>query len=269
MKVDILEIHKKCLDFLLNYQLTVQNFYFVPRKINNKNRLADGMYFRGNERYMVLSFWKSSDSKEYIYNINFSVDVDGHASIELSCRDDDTKLEHIIAIKKLLETNGKSFITPNGKGFIETKKARWRYFYPNDVYYLDALQDFILNEKPIVDKYVLTYPECNIPIADKELDDKYVKTLPGYNMYKDAVLKTKKTGSVTVNASEHIMMFQHNELSNEVVTYLKNNGYTSIVTDEDYVDIKAVASTGQIIFFELKTATNVKSAVRQALGQLL
>ena len=41
------------------------------------------------------------------------------------------------------------------------------------------------------------------------------------------------------------------------------------MTDEDYVDIKAVASNGQTIFFELKTATNVKNAIRQALGQLL
>lgn len=261
MKSDILDIHSRCLDFLLDYQIKSQNFYFVPRKRNNKNRLADGMYFRGNENYMVLSFWNSSDSKEFIYNINFSVDVEGHASIELSCRDDETKLEHIIEIKKLIELTRKQFK--------ETKKCRWRNFYPPNMNYLDALQDFILNEKPIIDKYILTHPECDIPLADKELDDKYVKTLPGYNAYKDAVTKTKKTGSVVVKASEHIMMFQHNELSNEIVTYLKNNGYGSVVTDEDFVDIKAVDSKGRKIFFELKTATSVKNAIRQALGQLL
>ena len=65
------------------------------------------------------------------------------------------------------------------------------------------------------------------------------------------------------------MTFQHNQLSNELVAYLKNNGYSSVVTDEDFVDIKATDSNGQKIFFELKTATTVKCAIRQALGQLL
>lgn len=260
-KVNILDIHSRCLDFLLEYQLKTQDFYFVSRKINNKNRLEEGMYFRGNEEYMVLSFWNASDSKEFIYNINFSVDVDGHASIELSCRDNDAKLPHVVAIKTLIEAGGKNFI--------ETKKSRWRYFYPKDLYYLDALQDFILNEKTIVDNYVLTHEECEIPVADKELDDKFVKTLPGYNAYKEAILKAKKTGSVVVKASEHIMMFQHNQLSNELVAYLKNNGYSSVVTDEDFVDIKAIDTNGKQLFFELKTATTVKSAIRQAIGQLL
>ena len=261
MKTDILDIHSRCLDFLLDYQLKTQDFYFVPRKINNKNRLEEGMYFRGNEAYMVMSFWNASDSKEFIYNINFSVDVEGYASIELSCRDNDARLPHVVAIKNLIEAAGKHFT--------ETKKSRWRYFYPKETYYLDALQDFILNEKPMVDNYVLTHPGCEIPVADKELDDKYVKTLPGYKAYEEAVLKTKKTGSVVVKASEHIMKFQHNQLSNELVTYLKNNGYSLVVTDENFVDIKAVDANGKVLFFELKTATTVKSAIRQALGQLL
>lgn len=258
---DIRDIHRECLAFLLDYQVKVQNFYFVPRKNNNKNRLAEGMYFRGNEDYLTLSFWNASDSNEYIYNISFSISVGGHAYIELSCRDDDTRLGHIVAIKELLEANGKDF---------EKKKtAKWRCDYPSDIPYLDALEEFILNEKPIVDNYVLAHPECGMPIADKALDDKFVKTLPNYKEFKEVVLKTKKTGAVVVKASEHIMRFQHNQLSNELVTYLKNNGYNSVVTDEDFVDIKAVDSGGKQVFFELKTATKVRIAIRQALGQLL
>ncbi len=45
-------------------------------------------------------------------------------------------------------------------------------FYPADRYYLDTLQDFILNEKPIIDKYLSSHVESGIPLADKELDDK-------------------------------------------------------------------------------------------------
>ncbi len=261
IKEDILDIHRKCLNFLLDYQLKVKDFYFVPRKINNKNRLEEGMYFRGNEFYMVLSFWDSADTKEFIYNINFSVDYKGRSSIELSCRDDDLKLIHIKAIKELIELNGKSFK--------ETKKARWRYFYPDGMYYLDALQDFILNEKVVIDNYIQTNKNCEIPLADKALDDKYIKTLPDYKLYRAAAVKAKKTGSVSVKASEYIMRFQHNQLSNELVTYLENNGYSSVITDENFVDIQAIDINGTKIFFELKTATKPKNAIRQAIGQLL
>lgn len=259
--MEILEIHSKCLDFLLDYQLKTPNFYFVPRKINNKNRLAQGMYFRGNENYMVLSFWDSADTKEFIYNINFAVNNKGNAYIEISCRDDEEKLTHIIAIKDLIETTGKSFK--------KVKESKWAWHYSDDCNCLEALQEFILNEKPLVDKYVLSHKECGLPLADKELDNKYVKTLPGYKVYIETATKAKKTGSVTVKASEHIMKFQHNELSNELVNYLKDNGYTSVVTDEDFVDIKATDSVGTKLFFELKTATTVKNAIRQAIGQLL
>ena len=40
MKTDILQIHKNCLDFLLDWQAEHDDFYFVPRKINNKNSMV-------------------------------------------------------------------------------------------------------------------------------------------------------------------------------------------------------------------------------------
>lgn len=260
-KTDILEVHKKCLDFLLEYQSKHDDFYFVPRKYNNKHRLEQGMYFLGNEDYMVLSFWEGGDSKEFIYNINFGVGDDLQASIELSCRDNDDRVPYVVKIKELIEGQGKQFK--------ETKVNRWRYFYPADVNYIDALQDFILNEKSIIDNYISKHPESGIFLANKDTDDKYVKKLPGYTTYINAINQAKKTGSVIAKASEYIMTFQHNNLSNELEKYLKNNGYTGVVTDEDYVDVKATDKNGNKIFFELKTVTTVKSAIRQAIGQLL
>ena len=259
MSNDIIDIHEKCLDFLLDYQRKTSEFYFIPRKINNKNRLSEGMYFRGNEKYLVLSFWNSSDSKEFIYNISFQVNAKGQASIELSCRDDDKKLPHIIAIKDII---GKDFETKN-------KKNRWRHFYPANIYFLDALSQFISEIKPKIDDYVLLHPECNLPLADKEIDDMYVKTLPIYKVYKESTTNEKTTGSVMVKPSEYFMSFQHNKLSNELVKYLNSNGYSSVVTEEDFIDIKAIDSNGKKLLFELKTATRAKSAIRQALGQLL
>lgn len=260
-KTGIKEIHKKCLDFLLEYQLKNPNFFFVPRKINNKNRLAEGMYFRGNDNYLALSFWNSSDSKEQIYNISFSIGSNGKPYLDLTCRDDDTKILHIIEIKKIIEKR-------RSPSDLIKKANRWRYLYPDDMDYLDALKDFILNEKPLIDKYVTTHPDCNIPMADVELHNKYVKTLPIYKVYKDAI-DNKKTGSTVVKASEYYMTFRHNELSNELVNYLNDNNYSSVVTEEDCVDIKAIDSDGKQLYFELKTASSVKYAIRYAMGQLL
>lgn len=261
MKTDILQIHKNCLDFLLDWQAEHDGFYFVPRKINNKNRLEQGMYFRGNDDYMVLTFWDNADSKEFIYNINWSCDSDGISSIELSCRDNLERVPYIIAVKDLIEAQGKVFK--------ETKANRWRYFYPSDKYYLDTLQDFILNEKPIIDQYLSSHAESGIPLADKELDDKYVKALPGYKGYIETIQKAKKTGAVKVKASDYIMTFQHNELSNSIVDYLKKNGYQNVKAENDHVDISCQDSLGTRILFELKTAKTVKAAIREAIGQLL
>lgn len=257
---DIIEIHEKCLDFLLEYQLKNPDFFFVPRKINNKNRLANGMYFRGNDNYLVLSFWDSSDSKEQIYNISFSVNSGGKPSIELSCRDDDTKISHIIEIKKIIDKRHKPY---------KSKKVnRWSYFYSDGIDYIDALKDFILYEKPEIDKYIKSHPDCNIPLANIEIHNKYVKPLPVYKVYKEAI-DNKKIGSTVVKASEYYMSFRHNELSNELVKYLNDKNYTCVMTDKDYVDIKAIDSDGKQVYFELKTASSVKYAIRYALGQLL
>lgn len=184
MKTNILDIHRNCLDFLLEWQSEHDGFYFVPRKINNKNRHEAGMYFRGNEDYMVLTFWDSTDSKEFIYNINWSCDSDGISSIELSCRDHANRVPYVAAVKRIIETQGKVFK--------ETKPNRWRYFYPSNRYYLDTLQDFIENEKPLIDQYLSSHLESGIPLADREVDDNYVKVLPGYKGYIESIQKAKK-----------------------------------------------------------------------------
>lgn len=72
-----------------------------------------------------------------------------------------------------------------------------------------------------------------------------------------------------VKASDYIMTFQHNELSNAMVNYLKKNGYQNVKAEDDYVDISCNDSSGKKIFFELKTAKTVKAAIREAMGQLL
>lgn len=261
MKFNIIDIHKSCLEFLLEYQSKHNDFYFVPRKINNKNRLEQGMYFRGNDDYLVLTFWNKADSKEQIYYINWACGSDGVSSIWLSCRDNDDILPYVLDVKEILESTGKKFE--------ELKKNRWRCNYPSNEYYLNTLQDFIENDKPLIDAYLKNHPESGIPLADKDIDDQFVKTLPYYKDYMESIKKAKKIGSVKVKHSEYVMSLQHNELSNMMVDYLKKMGYSKVKAEENYVDIKCVDKDGKTIFFELKTAQTVKSAIREALGQLL
>lgn len=256
-------MHRNCLNFLLKWQLEHDDFYFMPRKINNRGRLDKGMYFRGNDDYVVISFWNKTDIVDKIYLINWDCSTSGEVSITLSCRNDPKKLSYILAIKDMIEDTGKKFeqFSPN--------KNKWKWYYPSNMNYLETLEDFVTHEKPMIDEYLRAHPESDIPLADIGIDDKYVKTLPGYLDHVTNILIQKKTGDVEAVKSEYIMTLKHNELSNEMVKYLRNKGYTDVVTDKDFVDIQAIDLQGNKIYFELKTADTVKLAVRQALGQLL
>lgn len=133
-----------------------------------------------------------------------------------------------------------------GKVFKETKPNRWRYFYSSNRYYLDTLRDFIVNEKPLIDQYLSSHPESGIPLADKDVDDEYVKVLPGYKGYIESIQKSKKIGSVKIKASDYIMTFQHNELSDAMVKYLSQNGYLNVKAEDEAVRKIGLPMTDEI-----------------------
>ncbi len=262
-KLDILEMHRNCLDFLLKWQLEHEDFYFVPRKRNNRDRLDGGMYFRGSEDYLVITFWDKSDKVDKIYMINWDCNTSGEVSITLCCRNEPKTLPFILEIKDMIEATGKKFSE------YSKNKDKWKWYYPSDMGYVETLEDFVKHEKPMIDEYLRAHPESGIPLADVEIDDKYVKTLPGYLDHAAEILIQKKTGDVDAVKVEYTMTLMHNSLSNEMVKYLKCKGYTAVVTDKDFVDIQAIDPQGKKIYFELKTADTVKLSIRQALGQLL
>lgn len=219
------------------------------------------MFFRGDEDYLVLTFWDKSDKAGMIYLINWECKTSGKVAIILCCQNNPEKLPYIIDIKNMIEDTGKKFeeFSPN----------KWQWYYPADMNYIESLEDFIKHEKPMIDKYLLERPESDMPLANTEIDDKYVKTLPGYLDHVADILIQKKTGDIDAVKAEYRMTLKHNSLSNEMVKYLKSKGYTDVVTDKEFVDIQAVDPQGNKIYFELKTADTVKLAIRQALGQLL
>ena len=261
-KLDIIEMHRNCLDFLLKWQLEHEDFYFLTRKKNNSGRRDKGMYFCGNEDYIVITFWNGSDRKDHIYFINWDCNTSGKVSITLCCRNDQEKLRHIKAIKNMIEATGKKFD--------EKTKNKWKWYYPSNMNYIETLEDFVKHEKPMIDKYLRAHPESDITLADEEINNKFVKKLPGYSDHIANILIQKKTGDIeAIKADEYTMTLKHNNLSNEMVKFLKRKGYTNVVTDREFVDIQAIDPQGKKIYFELKTADTVKLSIRQALGQLL
>lgn len=223
-KLNIVDVHGKCLNFLLEYQRGNEGFYFVPRQRNNDRRLEQGMWFIGSMRYMQISFWIGQDHREKIHNIAFVIHQDNECFLEISSCDDDSKAHFLMGLIKILgERAGLEFKKFNGN--------KWTHCFNDEVYdeiYLDELLYFIENVKPIIDKY-LSETESGIKFPDKKFDDKYVKSLRPYIDFVklEKENKNKKTGTIAVKPTEHTRTLKHNELSNKLTEYLKNNSYTS------------------------------------------
>lgn len=260
----ILEMHAKCWDYLINIQKADSSFYFVPRKINKLHRLEQGYFFIGNDEYMQVSFWRGGDSYEKIHNISWGVDDDGLCFIEISAKDDADRAIYLAALVSILEQK-------TGVTYHDLKKGKWRYVYPKDIFYLDTLQSFIDSEKPIIDEYIREHLESGISMLDKEFNERYVLKQLHKKVKITTKLDAKKKleGVVSVSPSSYMMALHHNELQNAMVDYFKtNSNNTSVTTEANNVDITVKTVAGEKIFYELKTS-DVKLAIRLAIGQLL
>lgn len=262
----ILEMNKKCWDYLSNIQIKQPDFYFVPRKINKLDRLEQGYFFIGNEYYMQISFWNGGDSFEKIHNISWGVYINGQGFIEISARDNQQRAESLSKIVKLLENK-------TGKMFIDNGKGKWSYQYPTNAFYLDTLQSFIEKEKIIIDEYLKNNPIDGIDLLDEEFNETYVKKLLNKNISVEPKSgkgnKKKQTGTVSVSPSSYIMALKHNELQNALVDFLrKDKNNLDVTAEKSNIDIVVLTKAREKIYYELKTS-DVKDAIRVGLGQLL
>lgn len=155
---EIQRINKKVLDHLIAIKKNNASFKFVPRKINNKNRLDQGYWFIGNDHYLQISFWDGSDWKEKIHNIGFSINKDKQCYIDLSAQDSTDKANFLSNLSKVLG------------GFIKDgKKSRW--YKPIDHGdYIQTLDYFINNLKPIIDKELINKKPVGISILNSSAD---------------------------------------------------------------------------------------------------
>lgn len=161
----IVRIHEKILDHLLRLRKTDTELYFVPRKINNKERLDKGYWFLGNEYYLNLSFWNGEDWKEKIHNIGFVVLKNRTSYIELSAQDSADKAKFLAKLAAKLGGFKK-----------EGTKNKWFKHY-SGTNFIENIDDFITNSKPIIDKLIISEKPEGIKILDKAFFNKYGKRI--------------------------------------------------------------------------------------------
>jgi hypothetical protein len=164
---NLISIHKACWEYLLKHQQENPGFHFVPRKMNNKNRLNEGYYFTGGNDHLLITFWDGvGDTKNVTHTIDFGVLDDGCAYIQFSSRDDDDRAKYLKEMISILEKK-------LGNKYNCDAVNYWRRFYPANLDFIDALQSFIENEKPIIDEYVKEHPDLALKLADSS-NDKYI-----------------------------------------------------------------------------------------------
>lgn len=225
--------------------------------------MEQGYFFIGNEEYMQISFWDGGDKYEKVHNISWGADANGRCFIEFSSKDKPDRSSYLAELVSILEQKtGKLYNGKNGK---------WYYYYPKGIFYIDTLQSFLDKEKLIIDEYIRKNPETGISMLNKEFNEKFVLKL----LYQETKTTTNKNtkkkleGIVSVSPSSYLMALQHNELQNAVVDFLNtDSNNNSVRTEVNNVDITVETVAGEKIFYELKTS-DVKQAIRLAIGQLL
>lgn len=142
---NIVDIHEAVYDFLEEYRKQEidngRTFHYTFRRSNQKNRMDEGFWFYGNEKYIAVSFWSGMDWKNRTPNIYFGITIEGKTFLTITTKDSIKKAEYSYKyFVKQLELNA------NGKD-------RWsREIRTTD--YIQSLQKFLNNEKIIIDRII-------------------------------------------------------------------------------------------------------------------
>lgn len=162
---EIQRASEKILDHLIEINKRNNDFIFVPRRINNKQRLENGYWFRGNEKYLQLTFWLGTGGISGVHQIAFVCNRHVSCYIELSCR-----------IKAAARPFIRKISTSLGLKFNENKQNNFFWHYPKG-HYLVHLDDFIANIKPKIDELIILDKPPEIHLPTRAFFDKYVRCI--------------------------------------------------------------------------------------------
>ena len=157
----ILRASEKILDQFIAIRESDSTFIFVPRKINNNNRLDQGYWFLGNESYLNLSFWNGIDWKERVHIVGFSINWKKEAYLEMSAQGNPNAVPFLTELAKKV---------PGLKR--EGKKHKWFKGLPGTD--ISTHIRYLLNEfKPIVDELLTQMRPADIKSLNEQCFKKY------------------------------------------------------------------------------------------------
>lgn len=170
---NLIDIHNNIFEFLEEYRNSFDKkgteFFFTLRRSNQENRLAKGYWFYGNDYYLAISFWSGMDWKNKTPNVYFSVNSEGRIAINFTAKDSIQKADFFekYFVKELkLERSG---------------KFTWlKHFQTDD--YIKALQDFLNNDKIIIDKIIRSNMGNNVS-EDESNKIKFISEESFYKWY--------------------------------------------------------------------------------------
>lgn len=261
--MSIVDIHKECFKYLINYRKDHPELLFLTRQKTNKNRsVPNGYIFIGSETYLHITFWDGGDKNEKVNNIGFVIHDNGTSKIEITGRTDPQKGK---LLRELVDHLEKSTNTT----YTEIKNNKWCLEYEGDDYLLN-LEKFLNVEKNYIDAFLKSCKNCPIGFISETKFSKLInKVLITEKEINESESKFKKEGLLNVSRSEYRVELLHNRLQNKFFSYLKDSGkYTKVFMEKNFVDIVGRLENGKNDFYEVKPYS-AKYAIRHAIGQLL
>jgi len=182
----ILKIHDELFHYLRDH-----NVIFMPRQ-KSSERLNQGYWFIGDDNYLSISFYTGGDTKNKTPNITFHVYLSefylgkinrSRSPIPLSC----IQLSNTVGSSgwKTKELVINEIIKKLG-GFecnraTDSIEERWNRFYENRSYndadYLKCLEDFLTNDKPIIDGIISDAKNSEIAFLEKNKVDRKISNI--------------------------------------------------------------------------------------------
>jgi hypothetical protein len=158
----------------------------MPRQRNDKkDKLEKGYWFLGNEKYLGIGFYTGNDDSNHTPNITFQIYLSDHylkslnriqiptSVIQLSNTPDSSGwVSKQPVIEKIKEKLGGFEVNRSTNGV----EGRWnRYYDSND--YLKCLEEFLTNDKPIIDDIVRKAENSEIGLLDKKKSEDKINNI--------------------------------------------------------------------------------------------
>jgi len=158
-KQEMLQIHKEILQILIEEHKQDASIFFTMRKTDRNNKLKEGYWFLGNDKYLQVSFWNGNDEFQKIARVGFFVEKrkEGWLSnVYLTCKD-----------RPDLDPFFSDLSTKLG-GFKPTSKHLWKKQY-SSFNYLGNLKEFMNHDKVIIDEVIKNDRNSPISIIDQKV----------------------------------------------------------------------------------------------------